>query len=746
MKRLALVVAALLAIALVPMATSAAPRHAGVKASGSDVRLDPKVHANKIVISPRAKRAIARMRSQRAPLTPTVGTALPFLAFDDENGILLVKNFTLRGVGDHAEVWVASDRDEISSNLNFPKGDCRNDGVRTVVTDDQVNGLIDQFDTNMYPTESDAFSVAPDSLDGTAAPLARLLGIPNASYKGPADRVVVLVDNVRDQNFYDTDNQNGYTYIAGFYTSTFDFYTNRQVMTIDAFDWIHRTGASPPDEPDPDLCISAPARPFLYEGVFAHEYQHLLENYVDVDEGSWTNEGLSDHAGAITGYFDTLASINDIGFDSHIQCFLGWLNTLTSANPNPREGGPENSLTLWGDQTDFESEVLCDYGAAFSFMEFLHDQFGDAFMQDLHLEPLNGLAGLDAVLVANGETVTSQELIERWATMVAVDASLDDGFSFTDADGGVAGDFSTDDLNASINWDNDQAFAGPGVPANGSDYVRLRDASNPVNYLNAGDIDSISFNGASKLAKLPVEWKVDSSPPKGANKALYSGKGDNLDRAIVHKVTVGNQGHLVADLAFSTEEGYDYAYVQVSADGGLTYKSVKCSDSIDAPLGKGFEGISGGGDKPKFVQESCNLKKYAGEQVLLAFRYVTDPGVQFKGFWVSDVTLDGKKVTDGTSLKGFKSITQIHPVGVENWLVRLVAIDDSGNEVSIGTIPLDGKFDGTLTGAGLDDVIGTTADTVAAIVTYEDSTETVLQTAPYTLAVDGFEQPGGGAA
>src|SRR5262245_47154263 len=99
MKRLALVVAALLAIALVPMATSAAPRHAGSK--GSDVRLDPKIHANKMVISPRAKRVIARMRSQRAPLTPTVGTALPFLAFDDQNGILLVKNFTLRGVGDH---------------------------------------------------------------------------------------------------------------------------------------------------------------------------------------------------------------------------------------------------------------------------------------------------------------------------------------------------------------------------------------------------------------------------------------------------------------------------------------------------------------------------------------------------------------------------------------------------------------------------------------------------------------------
>jgi hypothetical protein len=84
------------------------------------------------------------------------------------------------------------------------------------------------------------------------------------------------------------------------------------------------------------------------------------------------------------------------------------------------------------------------------------------------------------------------------------------------------------------------------------------------------------------------------------------------------------------------------------------------------------------------------------------------------------------------------------PVEVENWFVRLVAIDDTGQkQVLIGTIPLDANFDGSLSGADLDAVIGTDGDTVAAIVTYEDSTETVLQTAPYILTVDGVVQPGG---
>ena len=159
--------------------------------------------------------------------------------------------------------------------------------------------------------------------------------------------------------------------------------------------------------------------------------------------------------------------------------------------------------------------------------------------------------------------------------------------------------------------------------------------------------------------------------------------------------------------------------------------------------GPGFEGVSGGGNKPEFVTETCNLKKYKGKTVLLAFRYVTDPGVQFQGFWVDDVSLGGNQISNGDSLKGWKSVTQIHPVAVENWFVRLVAIDDSGNQVLIGEIPLDAKFDGSLADADLDAVIGTSADTVAAIVTYEDSTETVLQTAPYTLMVNGVVQPGG---
>ncbi len=75
--------------------------------------------------------------------------------------------------------------------------------------------------------------------------------------------------------------------------------------------------------------------------------------------------------------------------------------------------------------------------------------------------------------------------------------------------------------------------------------------------------------------------------------------------------------------------------------------------------------------------------------------------------------------------------------------MRLIAFDQTTNQVRMTTLVLDGDFDGSLSGTDLDAALGTTGSTIAAIVTHLDPTETVLQTAPYTLTVNGVEQPGG---
>ncbi len=387
-------------------------------------------------------------------------------------------------------------------------------------------------------------------------------------------------------------------------------------------------------------------------------------------------------------------------------------------------------MTLWGDQTDDESEILCDYGAAGMFMGYLAQRFGESFLSRLHTNKKNGLPGLQNLLDRFAGGVDAMTILDRWAAMVAIDGYLDKG---ADLVGMKEGKYQLDLIHGSINWSNDAAYGTPGAPPNGSDYVRLMDIDG--DFVPLEDVERIWFNGADELPSLPVEWTVDATTGSPAP-ALYSGAGDNLDRAIVQEGVVVD-GVLTFDAQWMTEPGYDYAYVQVSTDGGETYQSVSCDDSISAPLGPGFEGDSGG-----FVAESCDLSAYAGQTVLLSFRYVTDPGVTEAGFWVDDVVLDETTLSDGSTLDGWSSPTEINPVDVEGFTVQLVAFN-SRKVVHLAKVTLNDEFEGFLGAGRIHDLLGTQARKVAAIVTYHDSSDTVAQYAPYELRVNTILQPGG---
>ena len=433
-------------------------------------------------------------RSLRASSRAAVGDVKLWLALDDERGTIYLKEYRLRGIGEHMEVWVAVGSDEVSSGTAFPAGDCRND-ERIRITRAQVNSFIHEFDTNTYPKESRAFSIPPER-DGTGALLAGQQGIPRNYWRGDGSRIVTLIDNVRDDNFYDTNNSMNNPYIAGFFYSVFNNSHDRNVMTIDAFDWLHRSGPTPPDDPVPDdLCANASARPYLYEGIFAHEYQHLLEHYEDPGETTWVNEGLADWAQSLTGYAFPRKPVTEIGFDSHVWGFLGFLATQTPANPNPRlEGGPENSLTLWSDQGG--AEILSDYGATYTFMELLASRYGRDFMRTLHRANANGFAGLSKALAREGVTKTPQQLVHEWLAAVALDGLLDDGATLYGAESSA---YSVRTLQAIINWDSPESHASDGAPPNGADFIRLRDATDN---LGAGAIQTISFAGQPTPAAL----------------------------------------------------------------------------------------------------------------------------------------------------------------------------------------------------------------------------------------------------
>jgi hypothetical protein len=696
----------------------------------------------------------------RAAAPAAVGDKRNWLALDNQYGFYYRKEYTLTAVAPHVEVWVASELNRRapastalpqigqSSGLNFLDGDCRN-GARTVVTGAQAQYLADQFSGHMLPLESAAFSVAP-ARDGSHA----LLGPPTYDPTGAGDNTVVLVDNVRDSNFYDLNNTQGNSYIAGFFSSQLNTFFDRNIMSVDGFDWLHRTGANPPHEPVPgNNCTSAPARPFLYEGTFAHEYQHLLLSYADPDgETTWINEGLADWAQTLTGYVNPATPITQIGFDGHTQCFLGWLTVQTNANPNPRAtSGPENSLTRWLDQGT--GEQLCDYGAAYTFMEYVHGLFGTDFMTALHNDDANGLASLQNALNGEGSKLTPEELLHNWSTMVAVDGLIDDGARILGPYSEKL--FTAPTLDATIKWDNPEAYSTPGAPSNGADYVQLRNAAGSP--LNGNQIDSLTFQGATTLPPRPVAWSVAASPPLAAgDPALFSGAGNNRDEAIVRSITVpsGAGATLTFDALWNEELGWDFLFAQISTDGGATYKSLTCTDTTTTtdpgalPTAKqnvpGFTGYSGG-----WKAETCSLSAYAGQTVLLAFRTFNDPASLGQdpavpaGAWVDDVRVGGTLISDGSSLTGWQSFTEVHPNTVAGFTVTILSIDTSKGKITVSRLPLTGDFE-VKNKANVQKYIDKNADFVGAIVFYDDPSETSTDYARYRLTVNGVTQPGGG--
>ncbi|WP_431882208.1 choice-of-anchor J domain-containing protein [Micromonospora gifhornensis] len=657
-------------------------------------------------------------RSQAAAETPPVGTVRNWLALDDYQGVIYLKPYTLRGVGDNIEVWVANDTE-------FPEGDCRQQiPDSTVITDAQVNRLISEFDTNMYPKSIAAFSTPPER-DGTNAELA-------GDFTGAGNRTVTLVDNVRDDNFYDF--PAAASYIAGFHFSLFDELLDRNIMTVDAFDWAHRTGENPPNEPTDDVCTSRPARPNLYEGVFVHEWQHLAHYHADPFESVWLNEGLADFAQTLAGYVDARARIDQPGTDSHIYCFQGFGTVQTPYNTNPRDcGGPENSINLWNEGST-SSGVLADYGNAYSLMLFLYDRYGLDFISRLHQDgDLQGLASLKAALADEG-VKDMYKVLHDYQTMNLVDRIV--GNSKLGIMLGVdKRRVTTDSLNATVNLDNPASYATPGAAPNGADYVQLRKANGKP--LGRGDLRSIKFQGAKSLPAIPLAWTtVSNDPDRPGNSVIWSGNGNSTDAAAVTPVTVPAANPTLTFLAkYGAEVGYDYGYVSVSADGGKSYTPIAGDKTVSGPLGPALNGTTSG-----FEPHSFDLSAYAGQQILLSFRYVSDGGVNEGGLLIDDITVGGTLVSDGSSLAPFDSPSEIYPTPVANWNVRFVGLDEK-NKIAY-QYEVNGKSSFTL--GTLPTLALLTFPKVVAIVAYDEPTEQVTQYAPYKLTVNNVVQPGGG--
>jgi len=109
--------------------------------------------------------------------------------------------------------------------------------------------------------------------------------------------------------------------------------------------------------------------------------------------------------------------------------------------------------------------------------------------------------------------------------------------------------------------------------------------------------------------------------------AWYSNAGNNLDNVLEY--TFNLTGVSSATLNFSTwyytEPWYDYCYVEVSTDGGVTWSVLDV-----------YTGYSGSN---RMINMSYNLTPYAGNVTIVRFEYVTDYSVVYPGWFIDDVSV-----------------------------------------------------------------------------------------------------------
>ena len=379
-------------------------------------------------------------------------------------------------------------------HFSNPNGDDSEPWLRSedLISPVQLQYLLDEFDNNIYEAVTSVFGdLNPRGTEG--------------------QKVWVLIHNIRDDAYYLPE---ATSYIAGYFSSSENTINDKNMFHIDSYDWQNRVG---PDG----------ARPHLYEGTFAHEFEHMVHFDVDPDEPSWVDEGLADLAGYLSGYGHS---------SGHIANYLVYHDTT--------------SLTFWGGGLE-------DYGASYLFQLYLYEKYGGAtFVSALVDDQANGIEGIQNNLPTG---VTFDEVYDAWTIAVYHDdLALGSLYGFDTLDIGTE-----DTWRYSIRYVLDNMiFGGPTVP--------------PGGYLgSAKPYTAQYYRFGTKKDEIPVliyvEGETTSGPGPygGSGFSWSSGVGAWSWRGISQTFDLTSYTEVTLDFYtyFEIEYDWDYGYVEVYVHG-----------------------------------------------------------------------------------------------------------------------------------------------------------------------------------
>ncbi len=328
--------------------------------------------------------------------------------------------------------------------------------------------------------------------------------------------------------------------------------------------------------------------------IVAHEFQHMIRNNLQMNEETWLNEGLS--------MFTQAYLFNDL--NSSILSFLYQ---------------PGDQLNDWHAEP---SGRAADYGAATLFLVYFYERYGIDAMQQLSADSSpRGLQGVDDVLHELNQPGVDK-LFADWVLANALDDT-----SYGDGHYGYS-------LLTNLPT--------PPTVADATGYPFSYSGS--VNQFAADYLSLVNLSGKSTLT-INVDAPeavglIPTEAPSGTH-FWYSNRGDMSDSRLTRAFDLSGVDAATLDykLWYDNEEDWDYGYVMVSDDNGVSWDVLPTdhtttSDPQHVAYGAGYTGASNG-----WVDESVALDAYAGEQILVRFELITDDAVNRPGMAIDDVSV-----------------------------------------------------------------------------------------------------------
>jgi immune inhibitor A len=386
--------------------------------------------------------------------------------------------------------------------------------------------------------------------------------------------------------------------------------------------------------------------------TLAHEFVHMIQFASDRNDVSWVNEGFAEVGSFINGYS------------------AGGADWVYVQNPDMQ-------LNTWVDNSS--PDFGAHYGQSFLYLTYFLDRFGEDATKALTNNPENDLPSVDDTLATlnitdpqTGAVITADDVFMDWAAaMYLNDANAGDGRFVYNNYPSVP----QTSLTESIDSCPASAFARD-VNQYGIDYIGIE---------CSGD-HTLKFTGSTLAGLLPVE-------ANSGEYAFWSNRGDESDMTLTREFDFSG---VSAPIDFSyhvwydLEEDYDYLYLEVSEDGGASWKIINTPSGTDEDpsgnsYGWGYNGATNG-----WIEESVDLSEYAGKVIQVRFEYITDAAINGEGLLLDDVSVnaadyrsDFEAGEDGWVAEGFVRVQNALP---QTFRLSLIV---QGDTTTVTSIPVN---------------------------------------------------------